>query len=214
MYIEKYRHIFWDWNGTLLNDRWLSVDIMNGMLSKYGLPSIDEKKYLEIFDFPVHEYYLKLGFDFNRVEFKRVGLEFIEYYQQRWQECLLQPGAKDALKTFYVSGIPQSILSAANKSMIQIGVQHFQLENYFAHLIGLDHHYATSKVEVGLTYLHTLEIDPAKVLMIGDTLHDYHVARELSIDCILLTHGHHPLYKLESLSIPLLHSLDQVFDYM
>ena len=209
----NYRHILWDWNGTLFNDRWLCVDIMNGMLTKYALGRIDEKKYLETFDFPVRDYYTRLGFDFTRVEFEKVGLEFIEHYQRRWRECALQPGARNALKAFYDSGISQSVLSAANTKMIHLGVQHFRL-NYFSRLIGLDHHYATSKVEIGLAYLRTLAIDPGNVLMIGDTVHDYHVARELNIDCILLTNGHHPLTKLESLSIPLLKSLDQVFDYV
>ncbi len=213
MYMGNYRHIIWDWNGTLLNDRWLCVDIMNKMLVKYGLARIDEKKYLEIFDFPVRDYYTRLGFDFNRVEFKKVGSEFIEHYQRRWRECSLQPGAQNALKVFYDSGISQSVLSAANTNMIRLGVQHFQLD-YFSHLIGLDHHYATGKVEIGLAYLRTLAIDPDKVLMIGDTVHDYHVARELNIDCILLTNGHHPLTKLESLSIPLLPSLNLIFEHV
>ena len=26
------RHIFWDWNGTLLDDAWLCRDVMNGIL--------------------------------------------------------------------------------------------------------------------------------------------------------------------------------------
>ncbi|MDH5646585.1 MAG: hypothetical protein OEZ01_11285, partial [Candidatus Heimdallarchaeota archaeon] len=30
----RYEHIIWDWNGTLLDDAWLCVEIMNSMLAK------------------------------------------------------------------------------------------------------------------------------------------------------------------------------------
>ncbi|GAH94581.1 unnamed protein product [marine sediment metagenome] len=36
--IAKYKHVIWDWNGTLINDVWLVVDIMNKMLKKRNLP--------------------------------------------------------------------------------------------------------------------------------------------------------------------------------
>jgi phosphoglycolate phosphatase-like HAD superfamily hydrolase len=36
--IGNYKHIIWDWNGTLINDVWLAVEAMNKMLSKLNLP--------------------------------------------------------------------------------------------------------------------------------------------------------------------------------
>ena len=30
--IVKHKYIIWDWNGTLINDVWLLVEIMNNML--------------------------------------------------------------------------------------------------------------------------------------------------------------------------------------
>ena len=59
----KYQHIIWDWNGTLLNDAWLFVDIMNGVLSNRKLPLITVDDYRKLFCFPVKDYYKKLGFD-------------------------------------------------------------------------------------------------------------------------------------------------------
>ena len=39
--IIKYKHIIWDWNGTLINDVWLVVEIMNKMLIRQGDVSFD-----------------------------------------------------------------------------------------------------------------------------------------------------------------------------
>ena len=62
----KIKHIIWDWNGTLLDDCWLCVESINKLLLKRGLPLIDKEKYLDIFCFPVEDYYIKLGFDFEK----------------------------------------------------------------------------------------------------------------------------------------------------
>ena len=53
----KYKHIIWDWNGTLLDDRWLCVDGINNGLLKRGLTPITEETYMNVFTFPVKNYY-------------------------------------------------------------------------------------------------------------------------------------------------------------
>ena len=61
----KYKHIIWDWNGTLIDDAWLCVEILNNILEKRGLNAITIDDYREHFTFPVRDYYVKLGFDFS-----------------------------------------------------------------------------------------------------------------------------------------------------
>ena len=46
----KYKHIIWDWNGTLLNDLSLCVTILNQSLSKRNIPAITIQAYKEKFD--------------------------------------------------------------------------------------------------------------------------------------------------------------------
>ena len=84
--VNKRRHIIWDWNGTLINDIWLVVEIMNKMLKKRSLSEIDLKKYREIFDFPVIDYYAKLGFDFSKESFEELTVEFIGEYYARFKK--------------------------------------------------------------------------------------------------------------------------------
>jgi phosphoglycolate phosphatase len=48
--LKDYAHIIWDWNGTLFDDAWLCVDIMNILLQRRNKPLITYPQYLEIFD--------------------------------------------------------------------------------------------------------------------------------------------------------------------
>ena len=79
----KYKHIIWDWNGTLVDDTWLFVDIMNGVLKDRNLNGITLQDYRNVFDFPVKDYYIKLGFDFAEEAFESSGLDFIKIYDSR-----------------------------------------------------------------------------------------------------------------------------------
>ena len=82
----KYKHIIWDWNGTLVDDAWLCVEIMNTILNKRGYKLIDINEYRKYFTFPVKEYYIKLGFNFEIEPFEISGMEFIKIFQKNAKE--------------------------------------------------------------------------------------------------------------------------------
>jgi len=208
--LAKYKHIIWDWNGTLIDDAWLCVDIINSLLGKYGKPRLTLETYHKVFDFPVKDYYQRIGFDFSVMPFEKVGTEFMEIYWQRWKECRLQPGALKVLQTNAQRGMTQSILSAADIKLLRACIDHFDLSEYFVDLIGLDHHYASSKVGLAKKYMRALSFSPDKVLFIGDTLHDFEVAREIQVDCVLFSGGHHPKYKLAKCGVPVIDSFAQL----
>jgi phosphoglycolate phosphatase len=208
--LDKYHHVLWDWNGTLLNDAWICVDIMNGLLYDYGKPGLTLTRYQQIFDFPVRDYYEQLGFDFNITPFEKVGSEFMDEYYRRWRLCTLQSHAFSVLHWIQQKKIPQSVLSAASVTLVRDGLSHFQLEPFFEHVNGLDHHYADGKLTIAQAFMERLALSPETVLLIGDTTHDFHVAQSVGIDCILFKGGHHAPARLQACGVPLCTSLQEL----
>lgn len=192
------KHIVWDWNGTLLNDNWLSIEAINILLFKYELPAIEKEKYLEIFTFPVIDYYKKLGFNFEKIPFNIVGTEFIDEYTKRMYDVQLQDGARESLEYFSEIGISQSLLSAAKQKMLEDLMKHHELEKYFIKISGLNDHYANSKVDIGRSWINELQFEPDEILLIGDTLHDVEVADEIGTKCVLIAQGHATFDRLKS----------------
>ncbi len=205
--LNQYQHIIWDWNGTLLDDRWLCVDIMNRMLKKRKLPAITEAKYQQVFNFPVRNYYVEIGFDFEREPYDEVTVEFIADYQNRWLECELQPRAEQVLTHFGKLGFGQSVLSAMHQDLLKCMISHFKIDGNFNSLLGLDDHYADGKIENGRRHLRELKLNPREVLFVGDTLHDFEVAREIGVDCVLLASGHHSRERLAATGRVVLNSV-------
>ena len=114
-----FHHVIWDWNGTLFDDVGLCADIMNGLLRARALPLLTVERYRDVFDFPVIEYYRKLGFDFARDPFEVVGTEFIRHYEQRKLEAGLYPGARAVIKALRTAGLSQSVLSAYQQDTLR-----------------------------------------------------------------------------------------------
>jgi len=208
--INKYKHVIWDWNGTLINDVWLVVDIMNKMLKKRNLPKIDAKKYREIFDFPVIKYYIKLGFDFSKESFEELTVEFIGEYYARFNECKLFDEAEEVLKKIRDRGIPQSILSASKEDVLTKKIKYYGIDKYFSRIIGLDNHYAESKIENGKKWIEELNLSPQEVLLIGDTIHDYDVSKHMGCDCLLIANGHQSYKRLAKLGVEVINSLREI----
>ena len=186
----RYKHIIWDWNGTLLDDRWLCVEGINQALVKRDLPPISEDRYRKIFTFPVKEYYKKLGFDFESEPFEVAGDEFVDYYGKNFHKAKLQKGARTLLSEIQSESISQSILSAAMESYLKSWVYAHKLEIYFSEIVGIDNQYADGKIQEGINLINRLPFKRRDIVMIGDTNHDSDVAEELNINCILINHGH------------------------
>ncbi len=204
-----YKHIIWDYNGTLLNDVKLCVDIINDLLIKRALPLMSVEKYKEQFDFPVKDYYERIGFDFVKESFEIVGTEFIKEYDKRQKTSKLHPGAEELLSEIKNAGIKQSILSARKEEQLTEELKNFGIINYFQEVVGLNDHYAGGKTENGIKLISRLGVSKNEILMIGDTKHDAEVAKEAGIDCILLAHGHHTSAKLETCGVGVFAGFDE-----
>lgn len=205
-----YRHIIWDWNGTLMDDAWLCVEIMNGLLERRSMPVVDLQTYRRHFGFPVKAYYQWLGFDPDKDTFEAISQEYIDAYEERRLECSLHRESTQLLESFRVAGISQSIVSAYHQPTLEEIIAHYELSPYFSQLVGLDNIFASSKVANAKAHRQSLPVADHELLLIGDTLHDLEVAQAIGADCILLAHGHHNRERLAASGAQVLDSFAQL----
>lgn len=210
MLFQGIQHIIWDWNGTLLNDLDLCLAAINDILNKRGLNTVSPSTYLDIFGFPVKDYYLKLGFDFSEEPFEDISTEFILSYEAGRPGCSLMEGSRDLLQFFHSNGMSQSILSASKKSYLDHAVFDYKVQDFFVLVEGLDNHHAASKLSLAGEHLDKLHYPPSSILLIGDTLHDAEIARELGLRCCLIPNGHQGKHRLEKTTATIVDSLDDL----
>ena len=208
--LKKYKHVIWDWNGTLFNDVDLCADIMNNLMMRSNLGTISVDEYREVFTFPVKKYYELLGHDVNEENWEKISHEFINEYEERKFEQTIYPDARIVLGKINELGISQSVLSAYSQHTLEDLIEHFKLTEYFIRLVGLDNIYAAGKLENGKNWMNELGFRNGEVLLVGDTLHDCEVANEIGADTVLIAVGHQTKARLEVCTVPLINSLSEL----
>jgi phosphoglycolate phosphatase len=205
-----YEVIVWDWNGTLLDDAQFGADIVNGLLRERGLPERSREDHARLFDFPVIRYYERLGFDFSREPFEAISHDFVASYYASVHACPLHAGTRQILAALQAAGYRQVVLSATRQDLLERVVKTHGLTPYFETLVGIDSVHAPGKGGRGCEWIAGAGVDPARVLLVGDTVHDAEVAQEMGINCWLVNAGHHPEYRLRETGMPLLADLAEV----
>ncbi|NQU85123.1 MAG: HAD family hydrolase [Mariniphaga sp.] len=210
----SFTSIIWDWNGTLLNDSDFCVKTINTLLADRNLPLLSKDKYKEVFTFPVKKYYEKSGFDFTKEDFAVPAQQFIDRYNAGVFQCNLHTTAKHILKVLQAKNIRQFVLSAMKQDMLEQTLNHHQITNFFEVIAGLNDHYAVSKIDQGRLLLSNSGINKKEACIIGDTIHDFEVATELGIDCILIANGHQSKKRLQSTTASVFNSIEELLEIL
>ena len=210
--LKNYNHIIWDWNGTLFNDVELCAGIMNMLLTQESLPNISIQKYKSIFTFPVIDYYKIAGHTFEKTSFEVLGKQFMDEYEVRKNNCKLFPGVSRLLAEIKSKNIQQHLLSAYEQNNLNNILEHFGIINYFQFIVGLDNIYAGGKSHLAQDLAIKIRSNGStgNILLIGDTIHDYEVAKEIDSDCILLSHGHQDEERLLQIGIPVVKDIKEL----
>ena len=206
--------IIWDWNGTLLDDVDIAIQAMNTLLRKYNLPRLTLNRYREIFQFPIENYYIYAGFNFDITSFSQLGEQFIQEYYKRLGNASIFLDVKGIVSQFRARGYRQYILSAMEQSALEKTVNDHHLAKYFDGIYGVDDIYGKNKFDRGKQLFEHEHLNPKDTILIGDTIHDFHLATHLGCDILLMAQGHQSEARLRGVSSNVLMNIKEISSYL
>ena len=92
-------------------------------------------------------------------------------------------------------------------------MQNLNVDTLFDSIYGINDIYAKSKVELAHAFKQTCNLDD-EIYFVGDSVHDYEVAKSIDAKCILVTTGHQNRKTLESVNVPVMDSLMESLDFI
>lgn len=208
--MKQAKTIIWDWNGTLLNDVDICIDSINTLLQERDLDVLTASKYKEIFTFPVKTYYRMAGFDFSMEPFDVVAMKFMDLYRGRVGTCKVHRQVTEVLAWFRDNGYDQVMVSAMEHDLLMQSVEDAGIKDFFSSISGVSDHYANGKASMAEAFCSSRGIDRGEAVLIGDTLHDFEVAQQLHMNCILVSHGHQARERLHESGCQVVDSLIEV----
>jgi phosphoglycolate phosphatase len=207
----KYDCIFWDWNGTLLDDArvaWLAV---NDMLTSRKLPLITFEQYREYIDVPIVRFYERV-MDMSKENMHSLSVEFDSLWAKHLPADAVSKTTRQLLFDLNKKGIKQYIFSSSRNDIIKPYLQKFEIRNCFTEVIGATDRNVGSKAERTRDYIASNGIDLEKTVFIGDMVHDFDVASFVGAKAILVSSGHQSKTALVQTGAAVISSLSQLYE--
>lgn len=202
--------LVWDFNGTILDDGRLLVDVNNQMNRERGLPEISYDFYRNYFDHPPLPFYLRMGYDFKQESYAKVSEEFLDRYEKYQEKAPLMPHVLEVLTWAKERGIPQIIVSAHEQRRLEAHLHHLGIASYFDHVSGENSQIIGGKVERARALARSGQYNFSNACLIGDTTHDYAAAQAMNCYCILYSGGHQSFSRLRQAGAPIVSDLSQI----
>lgn len=201
--IKQHNTIYWDWNGTLIDDVDLCLEITNSFLTSKEVQTISKDFYLKNFTIPVKKYYESLELEKHGITFEEITESFVTNYQNQREQQKLYEGAKQLLDELSNIGVEQLILSAAHTEELNYQLEKHNLAHHIAEISGADDYTAGCKLERG----KNLKNKYGPGIMVGDTVHDIEIGKEMGLETVWVSEGHQCWSKIKNLK-----AVDYIFD--
>ena len=209
------RHVVWDWNGTLLADFDLMREATAASLARFSLPALDADAYRSAFDRPLRRFYERLvGAVIDDDAWRRADDAFHTHYRARVRSCSLATDAAHLLDAVLATGATQSLLSLFRHGELLTLFEAHGLTGRFSRVEGDTVGDGGSKLDRLVAHLSALSLNPAQVVLVGDTLDDAAAAEGVGAECVLVAeHSCHHERDLRAVA-PTYATLADATDYL
>ena len=152
------------------------------------------------------------GFDLENEDFTLIARRYARLFDEGYPSAEIFKEAEEILRLIKHSGREQLIISATEQGYLLKQVEYFELSHYFTDILGVSDVLGSSKTERAKKWIAERDVEPEKVLLIGDTQHDYATARAIGCDCVLVARGHNSKERLEETGCRVYDDLEFVKD--
>lgn len=205
----RYHYIFWDFNGTIIDDVNTALGCVNDMLERRGREPITLAEYYNYVETPIVGFYHHI-LPPEEIDFDQISREYHSDYARRADETHLSSGAYELMKRLHTDGAHQYIITANHIDETTDLAERMGILPFIDKISGAEDSLADSKINRARELFDSLNIDRNDAIVIGDTLHDLETANALGTDCVLVTYGHQGKKLLERYNVCTASDLSEV----
>lgn len=209
--------VAFDWNGTLFADTSAILDSVNEVLKLVRLKPVSLKTFQKYFDVPVTKTYIGIRIPEEIINHKssEITKTFHSSYEKRGSKVRTRAFVRQLLNWLSKNHISSIIFSNHIDEPIKKQLKRLKIEKYFSEVL------ANSKLDSSLKgrnkqqklkdYVNNNNFQKSEVIIIGDTVEEIEIGKELGITTIALTHGNCSITRLKAIKPDyLINSLKEV----
>ncbi len=179
------RHVIFDFDGTIVDSRYMVVDLINLLAPKYNLRQIKEQHYEHLRSLTVAERCRFVGLPLYKLPLFKLDIN--KAYKKASENLAPVPGLKDVLARIKEKGVNLSIISSNSAS----NIKHFLGRNNidcFDSIYSSSGLFGKDKTIAGFLRKHKLKNQ--EVIYVGDEHRDIEACRKNHVKVIAVTWGY------------------------
>lgn len=210
--------VAFDWNGTIFADTYAILESVNEIFKSVNLKSISLTTFQKHFDVPVRNTYLALGIPKEIVKREaELAKIFHSFYEIRVAKVRTRAYAKNLLAWLFKKNIKSIIFSNHIDEPIKKQLKRLKIEKYFSEVLANSYLETAlkgrSKHEKLLSFIKNNNLSAQEILLVGDTVEEIEIGKELGAITVAITHGNCSTARLKVIKPDyLINSLKDVID--
>ncbi|MBB5216758.1 HAD-IA family hydrolase [Parapusillimonas granuli] len=189
--MKRYKAVIFDWDGTVMDSTHSIVEAIQGACADVGLPVP-----------PADEASWVIGLSLESALYRCVPTLtaeqlplFLERYRfhflRRDPHLKLFDGILDLLGALQARDVTLGVATGKSRVGLDRALGNLQLGGYFHATRCADESFSKPHPGMLLELMDELDLEPHRVLMVGDTSHDVQMAAAAGVDSMAVTYGAH-----------------------
>lgn len=196
---KRYDLIVFDWDGTLMDSTAIIASSIQAACRDMGVAEPDDATARHVIGLGLGEALRFAVPSLPEHQYGDLAARYRHHYLSKGEDIPLYAGAQDTLEELLAAEYLLAVATGKNRNGLNRVLESSGLKRYFHATRTADE--TASKPHPAMLHelMEELEVEPERVLMIGDTTHDLQLAINAGVDALGVTHGAHPEHALREL---------------
>jgi phosphoglycolate phosphatase len=194
----RYSLIVFDWDGTLIDSAAGIVECIQLASREMGLPVPDEERARHVIGLGLHDSLRIAVPDLPSESYGEFAALYRKNFLAREESMQLFPGVREMLVSLRRRERLLAVATGKSRRGLDRALEANDLGAHFAASRCGDETHPKPHPAMLLELMEHLSVEPARVLMIGDTSHDLQMARNAGVDALGVSYGAHSQTALQA----------------
>lgn len=195
--MKHYDAVIFDWDGTLMDSTFSIVESIQLASADVGLPVPSTMQASWIIGLSLESGLYKAVPELTADLMPAFIERYRHHFFQRDKSIKMFDGAVPMLAELRQRTIPISVATGKSRAGLDRVLRAVELVDYFNTTRCADETQSKPDPQMLHEIMWELDLEPERVLMVGDTTHDIHMAHNAGMDSLAVTYGAHDVPTLE-----------------
>jgi len=192
----RYPLLVFDWDGTLIDSARTITACIQAACRELGLPVPDDARASHVIGLGLQDALAYAIPGLPPADYGRVVESYRRHFLARDPDIPLFAGTREMLAGLHERGHLLAIATGKSRAGLGRALETTGLGPLFAGTRCADQCASKPAPDMLEALMHEFDMEQARTLMIGDTVHDLEMAARAGVDAVAVSHGAHPKVEL------------------